>query len=51
MRLRGRDVVARHDEASPLLVGQLEPGDKVTERKMNSCAEIEDTPKQGVLFP
>ena len=43
--------VARHDEASPLLVGHVEPGDKVTERKMNSCAEIEDTPKQGVLFP
>ena len=31
--------------------GHVEPGDKVTERKMKSCAEIEDAPKQGVLFP
>ena len=43
--------VALHDETSPLLVGHLEPGDKVTERKLKSCAEIEDAPKQGVLFP
>ena len=28
--------ISRHDEASPLLVGQLEPGDKVTERKTKS---------------
>lgn len=27
---------ARHDPASPFLIGQAEPGDKVTERKMKS---------------
>ena len=42
---------ARHDESSPLLVGVVEPGDRVTERKLKSCAENENAPKQDVLFP
>lgn len=42
--------LAHHDEASPLLVGVVEPGDKVTERKLKSCAATENAPKQDVLF-
>lgn len=42
--------VARHDESSPLLVGDVKPGDKVTERKLKSGAEKEGAPRQGVLF-
>lgn len=29
----------RHNPLSPLLLGELQPGDKVTERKMTSCLE------------
>ena len=43
--------VARHDESSPLLVGNMEPGDRLTERKLNSCKGKELEPEQSALFP
>lgn len=38
---------ARHDPASPFLIGQAEPGDKVTERKMKSRKK---TPSGQISF-
>ena len=43
--------VARHDDASPLLVGWPEPGDKVTERTVKARKGSRENPAQGVLFP
>lgn len=43
--------VARHDDASPLLVGRPEPGDKVTERTAKARKGNRENPAQGVLFP
>ena len=42
--------IARHDDASPLLVGHLEPGDKVTERKLKPLKETRNEPEQLALF-
>ncbi|MBR1759567.1 MAG: DUF1848 domain-containing protein [Schwartzia sp.] len=42
--------IARHDENSPLLVGGLEPGDRVTKRKTPTPKKSREHAGQGSLF-